>query len=218
MTIPIPTSAHNEALAGDTLYSAFLNYEWRQIVVPYIVRGMEEIARTITDESDRQDFEIRYGAMIEDFYNEDVMDGSPVGMVAWFPIKAAEKPHKWLFCDGTVLDAADYPELYEVMHSNYAIGGVITLPNLQERFLYGVTSDSQVGNTGGAETHTLTVSEMPAHSHTVGSASGTGAQARAATGTNTSVGSFNSGSQGSGAAHNNMPPYTRGYWLIKALP
>ena len=69
----IPTTNHNEALAGDTLYSAFLNHEWRTIVMPFVIRGMAEIAAAIEDESERQDFEVRYGAMIDDFYNFELL-------------------------------------------------------------------------------------------------------------------------------------------------
>ena len=65
----IPTSEHNEALAGDVLYSAFLNHEWRTIVLPFIIDGLAKIAAGIEDETDRQAFEVRYGALIDDFYN-----------------------------------------------------------------------------------------------------------------------------------------------------
>lgn len=66
----IPTSEHNEALAGDSLYSAFLNHEWREVVIPIIVSGMEQIAETIEDETERQTFEVRYGALIDDLYGD----------------------------------------------------------------------------------------------------------------------------------------------------
>jgi hypothetical protein len=69
----IPSSDHNEALSGDALYSAFLNHEWREIVLPFIIAGMAGIAASIEDETDRQEFEVRYGALIDDFYNEDTV-------------------------------------------------------------------------------------------------------------------------------------------------
>lgn len=65
----IPTSEHDEALAGDTLFSASLNYEWRRIVIPAIIARLDVIAATIDDETDRQDFELRCGALIDDLYN-----------------------------------------------------------------------------------------------------------------------------------------------------
>jgi len=78
--VDIPTTEHNEALSGDTLYSAFLNYQWREIVMPYIISGMKELESTIEDETERQDFWVRYGAMIEDFYDEDVMLSQPLSV------------------------------------------------------------------------------------------------------------------------------------------
>ena len=64
----IPDSDHNETLAGDTLYSVSLNYQWRKIVIPFVISGMEQIAAAIEDETERQEFEARYGALIDDFY------------------------------------------------------------------------------------------------------------------------------------------------------
>lgn len=221
----IPTSSHNEALSGDTLYSAFLNYEWRQIVIPYIVRGMEEIARTITDESDRQDFEALYGAMIDDFYNEDIVDGTPVGAVMWFPVVASKLPEKWLICDGTSYSRTTYPDLFNAIRDNYPFTSTtFEVPNLTARFLYGAGNDAQLADVGGNAVHTLDISEIPGHTHVQNARnSPAGASTTTAAGVNVSntapVATITStGSAGGGGSHNNMPPYERGYWMIKALP
>ena len=72
------------------------------------------------------------------------------------------------------------------------------------------------GNTGGTETHQLSIAEMPSHGHplsvnTVGySASWNGsAEATAAPGQGRNNGwrNWNTSGVGGGAAHNNMPPY-----------
>lgn len=60
--------------------------------------------------------------------------------------------------------------------------------------------------TGGAKTHTLTTSEIPAHTHNVGSANvdlPMGIGSNYVGSTNTVI----SGSTGGGAAHNNLQPY-----------
>ena len=216
----IPTSSHNEALAGDTLYSAFLNHEWREIVLPFVVAGMERIAASIEDETERQDFEVLYGAMIDDFYNEDSMDGTPVGTVAWYIGVTVSIPAKWLRCEGQVLAKADYPELTDILDPPFDTHPTITLPDLREKFLYGASVNADLGDTGGAATHALTIAEMPAHTHTVpmrNASAGTGAIPVRASG-NANEANATSGSQGTGTAHNNMPPYMRGYWIIKVLP
>lgn len=79
---------------------------------------------------------------------------------------------------------------------------------LKDRFLLGAGDTYSNGSTGGEATHTLTVNEMPSHSHKYGY----GSPKRAGDGTkwNTCAdgGTANtSGSTGGGQAHNNMPPY-----------
>ena len=226
MTIPIPTSSHNEALTGDFLYSAFLNYEWRQIVVPYIVRGMEEIAREIADESERQAFEVLYGAMIEDFYNEDIVDGTPVGMINAYP--SLTPPSKWLLCNGQSLLKTDYPALFALIGTKY--GGTSThfsLPNLSDRFIYGqriVGGNPTIDNVGGEARVTLDITEIPSHSHvqqTRGGAAGavaTTAGYLASVATPVTTSTTSTQPSGGGASHNNLPPYHSMAWMIKALP
>ena len=43
-------------------------------------------------------------------------------------------------------------------------------PDLRDRFIVGAGKSYSVGNTGGANSVTLTVNNLPAHSHTMGSA------------------------------------------------
>lgn len=83
-----------------------------------------------------------------------------------------------------------------------------TWVRITNRFLWGCDADGDVGVVGGEKTVTLTVNQIPAHSH--GSvysqhAAGTKSQAWYTTaGTNLAYGVVETGG---GAAHNNMPPY-----------
>jgi microcystin-dependent protein len=97
-------------------------------------------------------------------------------------------------------------------------------PDLSDKFVLGY-GPKAIGTVGGAATVTLSLAEIPAHSHTaqdVGhshpvsaptgqSEAGGGSQdtARPSTGTNTSQGYANIqiGQSGQSGAHNNMPPY-----------
>ena len=83
-----------------------------------------------------------------------------------------------------------------------------TWARITNRFLWGCDADGDIGVVGGEKTHTLTTSELPAHSHGSvysGNASGTKTHSWLASGgSNMAYGTV---SAGSGAAHNNMPPY-----------
>lgn len=84
-----------------------------------------------------------------------------------------------------------------------------TWERIQGRFLWASNTAHPAGSTGGEESHTLTINEMPAHSHSISEGNGTpGSQwslnAVQNSGRNTSMGT---NSTGGGRAHNNMPPY-----------
>lgn len=84
-----------------------------------------------------------------------------------------------------------------------------TWEQLKDRFLLGAGSTYSNGATGGAATHTLTVAQMPSHSHGVsyeeiGEAYNSGTRRRTLAGTNNG---WATSSVGRGQAHNNMPPY-----------
>lgn len=91
-------------------------------------------------------------------------NGSPTGSVVAYA--GAVKPDGWLFCRGQALATASYPDLFATL--GYTFGGsgsTFNLPALQQRVPVGAGTGYALGATGGAATHTLTVSEMPSHSH-----------------------------------------------------
>ena len=83
-------------------------------------------------------------------------DALPVGSI--IAINTGAIPAGWLPCDGRGI-GGDFPDLQRVLGP---YGGKV--PDLRGRVILGI--DNNRHNTvGGAENHTLTVHELPAHNH-----------------------------------------------------
>ena len=83
-----------------------------------------------------------------------------------------------------------------------------TWVRIENAFLWGCDDKGEIGLKGGEKTHTLTVNELPSHTHGSvysGNTSGTKTHSWLASGgSNMAYGTI---ATGGGAAHNNMPPY-----------
>jgi len=143
------------------------------------------------------------------------------------PFAASTSPSdKWLPCDGASLVRADYPDLFAVIGTTYGSvdGTHFNVPDLRGRAPInhgqgtGLTNRA-IGAAVGAETHQLTASEMPSHSHTESvpyiSVMETPAVPIPAY-TSTAVSA--TGAVGGSGAHNNMQPSLAINYLIVALP
>ncbi|MDF7777503.1 tail fiber protein [Sphingomonas sp. AOB5] len=83
-------------------------------------------------------------------------------------------PTNWAFCDGSALSRTEHELLFELIGTSYGSSSADTfnLPNLVERIALGagqgpgLTSRAR-GDTGGANTTTLTVQNMRPHTHPV---------------------------------------------------
>jgi microcystin-dependent protein len=76
-------------------------------------------------------------------------------------------PVGWEFCNGQPLPISEYETLFNLIGTTYGGDGQETfnLPNLQGRLPVHVGSGFQLGQAGGTEQVTLTVQQMPNHSH-----------------------------------------------------
>jgi microcystin-dependent protein len=131
-------------------------------------------------------------------------------------------PKGWALCNGQLLPINQNQPLFSLLGTTYGGDGRVNfaLPNLQARTPMHMGNGHTLGELGGEQAHTLSISEIPTHTHTWG-ATNTPANAPNPTsnllggapeyngsGSN-AVGMFPSAlsSVGGSQAHPNMQPY-----------
>jgi len=139
-----------------------------------------------------------------------------IKIISWnFP------PKGWAFCNGTLLPINQNQALFSILGTTYGGDGRQTfgLPNLQGRVPMHVGDGIVLGELGGETTHTLNISELPAHTHVpVGSSNDASAPDPTgnlwATKLSIYAGSSNNamkpaciGAVGGSQPHQNMSPY-----------
>lgn len=150
----------------------------------------------------------------------DILKAVPIGTIVMWATNVP--PEGWLLCNGATVSRAAYAELFAVLGTSVGNPGssAFKIPDLTGRFPLGTSGDHSLHSTGGSETHTLTVSEMPAHSHGVGGnivQRGSGSDAfRELAGAYPGGNNAASQSAGEGRPHNNMPPYYSINFIIRA--
>lgn len=137
-------------------------------------------------------------------------------------------PRGWALCDGQLLPINQNQSLYSLLGTTYGGDGKATfaLPDLRGRFPLhpglgpGLTPRG-LGETGGAETATLAVNQIPPHRHTMPAPQkvlvrGTGDQVEGITvgGDQGAAGEGATGDTGGGQPHNNMSPFLAVNFII----
>lgn len=143
--------------------------------------------------------------------------GVPVGTIQMWAGTTA--PTNYLLCDGGSFVATEYPKLQLVL-------GSTNTPDLKGRFIVGYDSRdtnpdpdyTTIGNVGGEPKHTLTIEEIPPHSHSytrplqVSKINDQQAKYWVSPGNEEAQ----TGTIGGGLAHENRPPYYVLAYIIKA--
>jgi len=134
-------------------------------------------------------------------------------------------PALWLECLGQAVSRTTYAALFAAIGLTYGIGDGSTtfnVPDLQGRVAMGRGYNGSdplrvAGQKLGTATHTLTLAETPAHSHTAVVHNNLGTSSAFARGNAASAGgTASTSSQGSGNAHQNLQPSLVFYAYIYA--
>jgi microcystin-dependent protein len=207
------TRALTVELSGNSralLFSALASISpWWQWTTP---EGLTDAEKDAIDEI--------IGATTRELQTEAVM--MPIGAIMAYGGTVA--PTGYRLCQGQVLLRATNAELFAVIGTAYNTGGepsnAFRLPDARGRSFIGAGTGGgltfrTLGENGGAEFHTLTEAEMPAHTHNYQRATGTRAVQPA--GDNVRINQETTtatSSKGSGTQHNNMSPYQAINWII----
>ena len=106
-----------------------------------------------------------WGTLVNE--NFDKIDAYIPGVIQLYAGSTA--PSGWLICNGQAVSRTTYAALFAVIGTTYgADDGSTTfnIPNLVNKTVRGSNS---LGKTGGADTVTLSTSNLPAHTHGTGS-------------------------------------------------
>lgn len=164
----------------------------------------------------------------------------PAGTMSAFA--GATVPLGWVLCDGRALSTVTFPALFSAIgYTHGGSGSTFNVPDLRGRTPMGMDDfggalssagaanrvtniqADVLGGSMGAETHTLTTAELPAHSHSYTDryfASGSGGGLTGVTTPSNAANVFASqafatDSAGLGGAHNNMQPSITMLYVIK---
>ena len=125
--------------------------------------------------------------------NTTATSSIPAGIITMWSGSITSIPNSWALCDGN--------------------NGT---PDLTNRFIVGAGGDYTVGNTGGSEEVTLTIEQIPSHSHAINHTPGnTSGTSGSRLGSNFDDYTIASQSTGGDQPHENRPPYYALAYIMK---
>ena len=153
----------------------------------------------------------------------DMGGGAPVGQIIAWSGAYNSLPSGYLICDGSAISRTTYAALFAVVGTTHGSGNGSTtfnLPDLQSKFITGASSDPNnsgysVGAEGGENFVTLTVNQMPAHTHSQQGGGTHDDGGPRVTGSTSDSTITNINSAGGGQAHENRPPYYALAYIIQ---
>ena len=146
------------------------------------------------------------------------------GMIILYGGAADAIPSGFVLCDGSAVSRSTYAALFAVVGTTHGSGNGSTtfnLPDLRGKFVVGhhpSNGDYDVGDTGGEESVTLTVDQIPPHSHVYkNQVAIINASQRPwpANNNDCRLDDADTSSTGGGQSHENRPPYYALMFIVK---
>ena len=87
-------------------------------------------------------------------------------------------PKGWALCNGQLLPINQNQALFSLLGTTYGGDGRVNfgLPDLQSRVPIHMSAGHTLGERGGEQAHTLSISEIPTHTHSANASSSDGTQ------------------------------------------
>lgn len=193
---------------------AFCSYRyfWQTRLQPISDSEYEQIEQALADAS------------------EQLMSNFAIGTI--FPSITDDYDSDVLLLNGQVVNQSDYPALTSTVPASWLVGSTIQLPDMTGAFLQGNDTPAEIGTFDGDNEISLTVDEMPEHTHVqnphdhsysstiITTALGGEIPATASLVTpslaNTSPTTATNQNAGNGQPHSNVPLSLQIYWFIIA--
>lgn len=135
-------------------------------------------------------------------------------------------PDKFMFAYGQAISRTTYAALFAIIGTTFGSGDGSTTFNLPDKRgrvsagkdnmggtaagrltgLSGGVDGTILGATGGSQSHTLLITEIPSHTHTFGPYAALLASGGSGYSFGAGAGTLNTGSTGGGGSHNNVQP------------
>lgn len=154
----------------------------------YQILPQEDETSILKDVTEYTQEGTKINALIMQQIIDEINDNSPIGVI--HPYAGINAPKGYLICDGKEVSRETYAKLFETIGTTYGAGNgtsTFLLPNLLGKTVIGSNTEYPLSSTGGKKDHTLSVEEMPSHTHTQT------AHTHTATGSSTSVGAHTHG-------------------------
>lgn len=155
---------------GGTLQVVCFNIAWLPVVLGALQQFLLQATWKYSTDAELNEVRSRAMDLINMFGEGCAMIGP--GLIVMFA--GASLPDGWLACDGSAVSRGTYAALFAAIGTVFGNGDGSTtfnVPDCRSRLPVGVGTGSgltprALGDTGGEETHQLSITEMPSHAHT----------------------------------------------------